>query len=289
VGTALLTGSLLALLYGIIEGPGKGWTSAHVVGGFSVGVVLMGVFVVYAMNTATPLLDPRVFKLPKLRGGTLGIGVAFFGLFSLFFVNAQFLQYAKGYSALLTGFAILPLGVGMAVASRNSVRLVGRFGARRVSGIGLGAVVAGLLLMSFVDKDTAYLLYVVYLTVLSAGLGLVTPPLSTWVMGSLPPERAGLGSGLNGAAREIGSALGVAVFGTVLISSFESHLPEGTPKGGSIGSVMARTAGDPAAHDKLVRAFTDAMSTGFRTVAVVVLVAAALVMLWSRERVRVPV
>ncbi|WP_262403091.1 hypothetical protein [Actinomadura sp. CNU-125] len=83
------------------------------------------------------MLDPRLFAIAPVRGGVLGIALAFFGLFALFFVNAQYLQYAKGYSPLLTGAAIVPLVVGMVVVSRRSVGLTERFGVRAVAALGL--------------------------------------------------------------------------------------------------------------------------------------------------------
>lgn len=283
VGSALLVGGFLAVLFGVIEGPGLGWASARVLGGFAVGGVLLALFVVHALRADEPLLDPRLFRRPALRAGVLGILVAFIGLFSLFYVNAQYLQYAQGFSVLKTGFAILPLGVGMVAGTRTSVRLVARFGTRTVSVAGMLLIALGLFLMSLVDAGTPYLQYLVYVTALSLGFGLVGPAMSTTVVAALPPERAGLGSGLNGAAREFGSALGVAVFGSVLAARFEAELPDAAGSAHSVGQAMgtAKSLG-PDGHDQVVTAFTDAMSTGFRVVAVVVLVATALIWLWSR-------
>ncbi|NUU26295.1 MAG: MFS transporter [Streptomycetaceae bacterium] len=283
VGSALLVAGFLAVLFGVIEGPDRGWTSAGVLGGFAVGAMLLAVFVGYALRAAEPLLDPRLFRRPALRAGVLGILVAFIGLFSLFYVNAQYLQYAQGFSVLRTGFAILPLGVGMVAGTRTSVRLVARFGTRVVTVAGMLLIALGLFLMSLIDAGTPYPQYLVYVTALSLGFGLVGPAMSTTVVAALPPERAGLGSGLNGAAREFGSALGVAVFGSVLSARFAAELPDGAGPAHSIGQTIG-SAGrlGPDGHDQVVTAFTDAMSTGFRTVAAVVLVATVLVGLWSR-------
>ncbi|TDD67456.1 MFS transporter [Actinomadura rubrisoli] len=283
LGAGLLTAALFALLFGIIEGPGRGWTSAQVLGGFACAVVLLAAFVAHALRAAHPLLDPRVFAIARLRSGVLGLGLAFFGLFALFFVNAQYLQYAKGYSPLLTGVAIAPLVVGMVIMSKRSIGLARRFGTRPVVAVGLLTLGVGLGLLSFADASTPYWLYALALVVMSLGMGLCTPALSVGVMASLPSARAGLGSGLNGAAREIGSALGVAVLGTILTDQFADGLPKALAghahSAGEALSAVDAMGGGAAVHAQVIGAFTDAMSAGYRVVAVVVCVAALLVSL----------
>lgn len=254
-GALLLAGALLAVVYGIIEGPSYGWGSVHVLTAFAAGAGLLAAFTVHGLRAARPLLDPRVFRSRRLRAGALGIGTGFFGLFALFFVNAQYLQYAKGFSPALTGLAIVPLTVGMALVPRFGARLQERTGPRLPVGAGLGLIGAGLLLVSTAGAGTPYAVYALYLLVLSVGTGLCAPALTLTVVAELPAHQAGLGSGLNTAAREIGAALGVAVVGTVLASRFH-----GVPQGA-----------------EQVAAFTDAMGAALRTVAVVLLLASAVV------------
>lgn len=149
----------------------------------------------------------------------------------------------------------------MALVPRFGARLQERTGPRLPVGAGLGLIGAGLLLVSTADAGTPYALYALYLLVLSVGTGLCAPSLTLTVVAELPPHQAGLGSGLNTAAREIGAALGVAVVGTVLASRFH-----GNPT-------------DPAQ----VAAFTDAMGAALRTVAVVLLLASAAVVAGYRD------
>ncbi|ADI04085.1 major facilitator transporter [Streptomyces bingchenggensis BCW-1] len=284
-GTALLVLGFVALLYGVIEGPERGWTSAGVLGALGAAAVVLTGFVVHALRAAHPLIDPRVFAIPRLRAGTLGVTLSFFGLFALFFVNAQYLQYAKGYSPALTGLAIGPLAIGMLAVSGRSVALAGRFGARRVIAVGLGILAAGLALLTFTDAGTPYPLYALVLLVMAVGMGLSLPTLSVAIMGALPPSRAGLGSGLGSASREVGSALGVAVMGTVLTGRFTDRLPPSLAEhASSPGQALtaARHLG-PAAHTRAVTAFTDAMSVGFGVIAAVVAVLSAVVVIWFRD------
>ncbi|MFI1381647.1 MFS transporter [Embleya sp. NPDC020886] len=272
IGSALLVTGLVAVLYGIIEGPEFGWVSAHVLGGFALGGLLLAGFVLHALRAEHPLLDPRVFKSAKLRAGVLGIGASFFGLFSLFFINAQYLQYVKGFSALRTGFAIVPLTIGMALAPKVAVKAQQRYGTRALVVFGLSLIGIGLLCMASVDAHTPYAVYAGYLLILSAGMGLCAPALSFGVVSELPPHQAGLGSGLNTAAREIGAALGVAVFGTVLAVRFS----------GRPAAALSGTRG--AEHAHVVDSFTDAMSVGFLVVGGLLLVATAVVARGYRDR-----
>ncbi|MBJ7905430.1 MFS transporter [Streptomyces sp. DSM 110735] len=214
LGTVLLTAGLVAVLFGIIEGPTYGWTSARILGAFLAGAVLIAVFTRHALRSPAPLFDPRVFASPRLRSASLGTATGFFGLFALFFVNSQYLQGVKGYGAALTGLAIMPLPVGMALSQKLATRW--RVQPRTVVGTGLALIGAGLLGASTAGAGTSYGLYACWLLVTSAGTGLSMPALTLGVVTSLPAHQAGLGSGLGTTARETGAALGVAVTGTVL-------------------------------------------------------------------------
>ncbi|MFF4035284.1 MFS transporter [Streptomyces sviceus] len=249
LGTLLLTAGLVAVLFGIIEGPVHGWTSPRILTAFAAGAGLVTAFTAHSLRSRTPLFDPRVFASPRLRSTTLGLATGFFGLFSLFYVNSQYLQGVKGYGPAVTGVAILPLVVGMAVLPRLAARWAGR--PLPVIATGLALIGLGLLGVSTVDAGTPYPLYACWLLVVSAGTGLSMPALTLGVATALPPHRAGLASGLGTSAREIGAALGVAVTGTVL-----------------------------ASHPDL----SHGMGPALRTVAVLVLVCTAVVALGHRDR-----
>jgi MFS family permease len=149
----------------------------------------------------------------------------FIGMFGLFYVNAQFLEQAKGYGELLTGLAIGPMAVAMVVAARYSNRVGWRIGQPAAICLGMLLAAAGLFGFSTVSASTPYLLYVGYLLVLAAGFGITLPLVSAAIVTATPATLAGLGSGLQGSTRELGSALGVAIVGTVLTASFAAHVP----------------------------------------------------------------
>ncbi|WP_426404800.1 MFS transporter [Streptomyces sp. R-07] len=249
-GTLLLVAALVTLLAGIIEGPTYGWTSPRILVLFAVGAALTGLFTRYALRSPAALFDPRVFRSGQLRAAVLGTATGFFGLFSLFYANSQYLQYVKGYGPAVTGLAIVPLTIGMAVFPKVATRWQAASGPRPAVTTGLFLIGAGLLGVSTAGPGTPYALYACGLLVISAGTGLCMPALTVGVVSALPAHQAGLGSGLGTSAREIGAALGVAVTGTVL-----------------------------ALHDAEAGAasFADGMSPALRTVGAVVLVATVLV------------
>ncbi|MFI1655760.1 MFS transporter [Streptomyces sp. NPDC020472] len=254
-GTPVLVAALVALLAGIIEGPAHGWTSPRILVLFAVGAALTGLFTWYALRSPAALFDPRVFRSRRLRAAVLGTATGFFGLFSLFYANSQYLQYVKGYGPAVTGLAIVPLTIGMALFPKVATRWQTASGPRPAVATGLFLIGAGLLGASTADAATPYALYACWLLVISAGTGLCMPALTVGVVSSLPAHQAGLGSGLGTSAREIGAALGVAVTGTVLAAH-----------GSGAGTAS----------------FADAMSPALRTVGAVVLVATGLVTLGYR-------
>lgn len=249
LGSALLTVSVLAVVDGIVEGPHDGWGSVRVLSAFGLGTLLAAAFVRHALRSPRPLFDPRLFRSPRLRAGVLGTALSFFGLFALFYVNAQYLQYAKGYSTAVTGLAIAPVTVGMILVPRLAARLVPRTGPGPLAVSGLALIGVGLLLVATAGPHTPYPLYTLWLLVLSVGTGLCMPALTITVVAELPVEQAGVGSGLNTAAREVGAALGVAVLGSVL---------------------AARGGGVPHTAAQLAR-FSEGMDLGLRVVAGVLL------------------
>ncbi|MFI9233699.1 MFS transporter [Streptomyces rimosus] len=282
IGAALLAAPVVALLFGLIEGRELGWTSVPVPAALALGAL----FVRHALRSAAPLVDPRLFKLPAVRAGTLGVAVAFLGMFSLFYLNAQYLQYVKGFGTLATGLAILPQALCVKLVSPRAAALGERWGTRRVVALGMGLIVLGLVLLSLSAADTPYWRYLIGLLTMATGMGLATPPLSGGIMNALPRSRGGLGSGLNSTAREIGSAIGVAVTGTVLTARFTADLPAAVAERAHSASDALATAGrlGAAEHASAVTAFTDAMAVGYRTVAVVVAVGAVPVLIWRGRR-----
>lgn len=282
-GTVLLVGATVALLVGIVQGPAAGWDSVVVVAGFTCAAILFTLWTLVELRTAQPLLDPRLFRLPALRSACLGMTAVFFGMFALFYVNASFLQYAKGYGVLRTGLGIVPLTVPVVLGARYVGRLTRVAGPDLVLALAFVTVGGGLIGLSTGGTGTSYVQYAAWLVVTGAGVALALPALSGAIAGALPPDRAGVGAGLQATTREFGSALGVAVAGTVLTARFTAALPADVRAGHAAHTVAGALAEAPPdrAHD-IVTAFVAGTDSGLRVTGVTVLVAGALVVAESR-------
>jgi MFS family permease len=279
-GALLLVLACLALLLGIVQGPEAGWGSAVVVAGFACAAVLFTVWVVVELRVAHPLLDPRLFRLAGLRSASLGMTAVFFGMFALFYVNASFLQYGKGFSVLETGFGIVPLTVPIILLGGRVGRFARRFGTGATTALAFAFVGGGLFGLSTGGSATPYAVYALWLVVTGVGVTLALPTLSGAIATALPPSQAGVGAGLQATTREFGSALGVAVIGTLLTSRFTSLLPPSSSSHPhTVAQALATTP--PAQAPEVVSAFTTAATTSLRTIALTVLALGALVTLES--------
>ena len=136
---------LVALVFAIIEGPDRGWTSAITVGTFAVSAVALVGFVRWELRNPEPMLDMRLFRLPGFRIGTLAITTQFFASFGFFYIVLQYLQYIAGRSPLGAAVALLPLPAVLIPVARSAPRLADRFGLNRVVALGLTLSASGML------------------------------------------------------------------------------------------------------------------------------------------------
>ena len=174
------------------------------------------------LHTEGPLLDVRVFRIPRFTGGALSISVAFFSLFGFIFLITQYFQFVKGYSTLSAGVHTLPFAVVAAVATPLAAVLALKIGTRVVVTTGLLLMAAGLVVSAF--NSTANTSYwgpiIVAMVLLALGLSSITAPTTEAVMGSVPDEQRGAAAGVNNTTRELGGTLGVAVFGSLFASAY---------------------------------------------------------------------
>ncbi|WP_245607027.1 MFS transporter [Pseudonocardia spinosispora] len=287
-GAVLLTGGSVSLLYALVSAPQHGWLSGQVYTGVAGAVLLLSGWVVHDLRSVAPLLDPRLFLIPTLRASALGMTVVFVGMFGLMYVNGQYLQYARGCSVLGAGLRLLPMAAGLWLAPRAAVPIMTRFGSRSAVALGLAVLAGGLAAASFVDAHTPTAWYMLCAVGVSTGCGLATPPLSDGIMSALPGSSAGTGSGLQSVARELGSALGVAVVGSVLNARFaaSSTLMRGSEVPSTVADALARPGG-AARRSEVIDAFTGAMGAGLRVAASIVVVAGIMVVCWLPRRVTV--
>ncbi|MFJ4437865.1 MFS transporter [Streptomyces sp. NPDC088923] len=276
-GTVLFVAAVIALLLGIIEGPEKGWSSLPVGTAFAACLVLGAVWVLLEARVRQPMLDPRLFRDARLAGAALGMAIAFFGSFGLFYVNASLLQYGRGWSVLRAGVGIIPVTVPLLLGSRHVPALVRRFGVPATLAAAFALTSGGLAGLSF-TTELAYPWYGACLFVVGLGIMLAVPTLTAEIAAGLPLERAGIAGGLQSATRELGSALGVAVVGTILTASFTHHLPHELGRSGPAPRTVSEALGAaPGEHSAITAAFTHGADTALRAAALITLVAGVLV------------
>jgi len=233
LGVALVVSGLLVLLYGVIDGPERGWMTPPILVSLLAGAALLVLFVLWELHTANPMLDVRLFRDRSFAVGSGTITLQYFALYGLFFIFAQYLELAKGYAPLRTAVAQLPIGLLMMVGAPMSARMVSRFGPRAVVGSGLLFTATGLGVLATAKPGTSILVLIGAEILIGLGIGQTTAPSTTLIMSAVRTSKSGVGSAVNDVSRELGGALGIAVLGSVLNGAYRgkigSRLPHGLP------------------------------------------------------------
>ena len=217
----------MSLVWATIEAPSHGWTSPTIVGAYALGAVVLVAFILWERRSTHPMLDVQVFTNARFSAASVSVALGFFALFGFIFLITQYFQVVRGYDTLSAGVHTLPFAVAIGITSPLSARLALRVGTKVVVAGGLAVMGVGFLVASTNGIDTPYWGPVVLAMVLIAvGLGLATAPATESIMGSLPPEKAGVGSAVNDTTRELGGTLGVAVLGSVFSSVYGPRLAD---------------------------------------------------------------
>ncbi|GAC1374890.1 MAG: MFS transporter [Acidimicrobiales bacterium] len=227
VGLTLSTVMIGALVYTIIEAPTRGWTAPATLAGFAAALATLVAFVVWERRVAEPMLDVSLFTNLRFSAASGAVTVAFFTLLGFIFLITQYFQFLHGYSPLSTGVRLLPVAFSLGLASGVGPRLAVRFGNNTVVATGLVLMAAGFAWISRSSIQTGYVEIVGQMLVTAGGLGLASAPATEAIMGVVPKEKAGVGSAVNDATRELGGTLGVAVIGSIFTSLY-IHSIEGS-------------------------------------------------------------
>jgi len=243
IGAGLSIVGLTVLLWGLIEAPSHGWLSAPILASYGIAALALVAFAAWEMRTDHPMLDVRIFQNPRFSAASSAITLVFFSMFGSFFLLTQYLQNVHGYSPLQAGLRIAPLAGVLFIAAPASSMLVQWFGSKIVVAGGLGFAALGLVLFAFLRVNSSYGAVLVALMMLGLGISLTMAPATESIMGSLPKEKAGVGSAVNDTTRQVGGALGVAVLGSVLSSGYASRIA-GAVSGHQLTSSAAGAARD---------------------------------------------
>ncbi len=225
VGSVVSIAGLGLLLSAIIEAPAHGWTSARVIAMGAAGLALLAAFVAWEAHCAHPMLKLAFFRSPRFSAAIAALALGLFPLAGALFVVTQALQFDLGFSPLQAGVRILPMAALIAVAAPLSTPAVRAVGSKVTAAAGLAAIAAGLWWAAAASTGSAtYADLLPGMLIVGAGAGLLMPTAADSVLGSLPREEAGVGSGTYGVAIQVGSALGVAVIGSMLAARYQQHV-----------------------------------------------------------------
>jgi predicted MFS family arabinose efflux permease len=273
VGAVLSALAVGGLVLGIIEGPNRGWTDPLTMAGLLVGAVLGIAFTMWELRIAHPLLDPRLFRHRGFATGSASILVLFIALFGIFLVLLQYMQLLLGYSPLASAVALLPMTIVMVPISTVAAPLSMRFGHRLIGGTGLLISAAGLVAFAALGTDSGFGGLLVAELILAVGIGLAMTPATNAIVASLPTAKQGVASAVNDTTREIGTALGIAIMGSMFNTGFRNalsghlaNLPAGVAEQARQAPGLALDAAHRlgASGDALAAATSNAFVSGMR-------------------------
>lgn len=277
-GAFAATVGITALVYGIIQGSEAGWTSTEIVGSFSLAAALLVAFAQIERTAEYPMLPLHFFRQKDFTGAVLVLGLAFFSGIVMFFFLVQYFQLIQGRSPFETGLMVLPNAGAIVIAAGIAQWALPKLGPRSIVTIGISIMALGVILFTTVDVATPALTSIIFIMVFGFGFGLASQPLTDTVMAAVPIEDAGIGSAVNDVSRELGSALGIAILGSIVSSFYRSNIE--AELAGEVPDELIEVAGeglgvlgvasqqlDPGTAATLItganRAFIDAMTSGF--------------------------
>lgn len=249
-GAVLSTIGMASLVYAIISGPEHGWTSARVLGTAAVAVLVLSAFAWWESRADEPMLDLHFFRDPRFTGAVAGAVLIVFGMGGALFLLTQHLQFVLGYEPLEAGLRTAPLALTVVALNFSglSAKWSARLGTPVSIALGMVCMAGGLVSIAEVDSG-GYPGTLLGLLLIGAGCAVANPAMAHAIMSAIPPEKAGVGAGINGTLAEFGNGLGVAVLGAVLSSSVASgqSLSAGLGSGQLVGAVAVLVGGFVAA------------------------------------------
>ncbi|MFC8894592.1 MFS transporter [Streptomyces cinereoruber] len=286
VGALLSTVGMTAVVYAIITGPEHGWTSTEVLVPAFVGVAVLAAFARWELHVPYPMLDMHFFRDQKFVGAVAGAILVMFGMGGSLFLLTQHLQFVLGYEPLEAGLRMAPLALTVVALNLTGVgpRIVMKLGTAPTVAVGMTLVAAGLSSIALIGGGTesSYWGMLLGLVLMGVGLAVSNPAMANAIMSAIPPEKAGVGAGVNGTLAEFGNGLGVAVLGAVLNARFAALV---TVTATSLPAALA-AAGSDAERARVSDAFASGLQTSQLVGAVAVLAGGLLaaVLLGRAER-----
>ena len=215
-GQAAAIATLGVLAAAIIEGGRLGWSNVWVLGAFAAFVLFAALFVIQERRAHAPMLPLSLFSRSMFaRTSLIGLLVNI-GFYGLIFVLSLYFQQVNGWSPLATGLAFVPMMGVVLPVNLLAPRLTERFGAPAIIAVGALISACGCLALLGIGQGTSYWAICAQLIAMGAGLGLLVPPMTSTLLGSVEKSRSGIAAGVLNSTRQTGSVIGVALFGSLV-------------------------------------------------------------------------
>ncbi len=228
VGALLSAFALAAIVFGVIEGPERGWGAPTTIAALLSGLAGAAAFVLWELRRREPMLDPRHFARRGFAAGTLSVTVQFFAAFGFLFLALPYLQLVMGYSPLQAAGALVPMALVVIPLSRVAPAIAARVGVRVAGAAGLSLMALGFIVLSTLDVGSSYAHFLAGLLPFGAGMALAGAPATTAIVSSLPRSKQGVASAVNDVSRELGGALGIAVLGSLMNGVYRTEMSDST-------------------------------------------------------------
>ncbi|MFF8028236.1 MFS transporter [Streptomyces sp. NPDC007896] len=258
LGALLSTIGMTALVYAIISGPEHGWTSGRVLATDAVAVLVLAAFAYWESRIPYPMLDLHFFRDRRFTGAVAGAVLIAFGMGGALFLLTQHLQFVLGYGPLEAGLRTAPLALAVVALNFSglSAKWTARLGTPVSIAVGMTLMSAGLVSIATLAAH-GYGGTLLGLLLIGAGAAVANPAMAHAIMSAIPPEKAGVGAGVNGTLAEFGNGLGVAVLGAILNSRFAALIPVAAA---SLPAALA-SAGSEEERGRITDAFASGLET----------------------------
>ena len=218
--------ALFALTYALIEANTYGWSSARIVGAFVVSAVAFVAFVLLERHQRAPMLPLELFKNRTYTGANSVILLVALAMFGVFFFVSLYMQQVLGYSAVETGAAFLPMTILIILVAPIAGKTSDRIGSRSLMTAGMVLIAVQLLYFSTLGVDSTFWALLPAFLVGGVGMALTMTPSAAAATRSVSVDKAGVGSAVLNAARQVGGAMGIAVMGAIMVSEAGGARPE---------------------------------------------------------------
>jgi hypothetical protein len=201
-----------------------GWGSMTVVVALALAVALLSVFIVWDRRRAKPFLDLRLFANRTFSSALGAVTAVFFAMFGVSYLVSQYIQFVQGADPFGVGIRFLPSAIGSLLGSNVAARLTVRFGLRTIMLVGMMLVTGGLVTLATLSVASGFVTVAIAFALVGFGMGLVIAPASNAIVGTLPVDKVGAGSGLRAMVQLLGGTFGVAIVGSLASGVYRSDI-----------------------------------------------------------------